>query len=727
MTENNKYFHKMKISKDGNVDVDYLEGMETAKASFGGYSGRRFDNFEGNISVKSDYNRSDYEWFRAKTLHNGPIEQMILSQKAYEKVGMVRNIIDMMAEFTSQGVRIEHQHPKKQRLLQEWFDYVTGQFVSERLAHMLYRLGAAPIQTAFGTISFANEKKMSESQGQFGDVEYKPIKAEKREIPLKYTFIPPWNIEIIGGDLSLFIGKPFYAIKIPTTILSSLSQANKIKDDELRKEIKQVLAKIKPIVGKSGTFLYLDPKHFDIYFYKKDDWQAWATPMIGAILDDLILLERMRLADMSALDGAISNIRHWKVGIIDPSNPTNSIIPTKAGINRIRQILSMSVGGGTMDLVTGPEIDFKESNTQVHKFLGTQKYEATLNAIYDGLGIPPPLRSNNSGNATNNYISLKTLIERLQYGRNILTTFWNKQLEIVQKALGHKIPGKIVFDNMILSDEASEKKLLIELLDRDVIDATAVQRYFGFIPSLVKPKISKGVKDRENGAIPPKAGPFHSPEKDHELKKIALQSGEVAPSEVGVELKNRKEGEKPRIDRISEHKIKEQKSRPTSKPKVGKTGRPKNVTETKKRKKKPNFKPYTGRGYYNLLIWATNAYNSISEKLSPIILKTLNKKNFRQLTVAEFKDAEEFKFSVFAQLQPSSEITDVSIYAALEASRSNIVNILDRFNTLNNDFITSNNREPTTNEQRQLYIISYVEVKYEDFSEKGVLDIEVKQ
>jgi hypothetical protein len=718
MTQETELFRVVHIGKDGkvtdsNIDIDYYDNNSNiAKASYGGYLGRRFDNFEGNISVKSDYNRSDYEWFRAKTLHASSTQQMVIAQKAYDKVGMVRNIIDMMGEFTMQGVRIEHPNPKKQRFLQEWFDYVQGPMISERLANMLYRLGAAPVQAAYGTISLPNEEKMSVSQGQLTDIEYEALKPQKREIPLKYTFIPPWNIEIIGGELELFIGKPFYAIKIPTAIATQLSQANKIKDKELREALKTTLEKLKPIITKAGTYIYLNPKKFDIYFYKKDDWQVWPQPMIGAILDDLMLLEKMKLADASALDGAISNIRHWKVGIIDPSNPTNSILPTKAGINRIRQILSMSVGGGTMDLVTGPEVEFKESNTQVHKFLGTAKYESVLNGIYDGLGIPPPLRSNSSGssNATNNYISLKTLIERLQYGRTILMSFWNKQLEVVQKALGHRKPGKLIFDNMILSDEAAEKKLLIELLDRDIISPDAVQRYFGFIPSLENPKINKAHTKRDSGNLPQKAGPFHNPQQDFEHKKTLLQNGDVAPSELGIELQPRKPGEEPRIDKMAKQKLAEKKVAAKFKPKIG-GGRPKSVTETKKRKKKPNFRPQTGKAY----LWAISAYNYVSDNLSHIILSTFGKKNFRQLTTAEFKEAEEFKFAVFAQLQPMSELTDINLFAGIHASRSSIINIFNKYEELKTEFLSQNNKEPNTEENRQLFILAYVEAKLTDF------------
>jgi hypothetical protein len=134
--------------------------------------------------------------------------------------------------------------------------------------------------------------------------------------------------------------------------------------------------------------------------------------MIGSILDDIIMLEKMKLADIAALDGAISNVRLWTIGDLD-----HKIIPKKAVIDKLKNILASNVGGGTMDMVWGPELKFTESQSQVYRFLGSEKYQPVLTSIYAGLGIPPTLTGASSGGGyTNNYVSLKTLIERLEYG-----------------------------------------------------------------------------------------------------------------------------------------------------------------------------------------------------------------------------------------------------------------------------------------------------------------------
>ena len=229
--------------------------------------------------------------------------------------------------------------------------------------------------------------------------------------------------------------------------------------------------------------------------------------MIYAILDDIVMLEKMRLADMSALDGAISNIRLWTLGSLD-----HKILPNKAAINKLRDILASNVGGGTMELVWGPELSFQESNSEVYKFLGSEKYTSVLNSIYAGLGVPPTLTgmANNGGGFTNNFISLKTLVERLQYGRDQLITFWEKELEIVRQAMGFRYKAHIHFDQMTLADEAAEKNLLIQLADRDIISHETLLERFKEIPQIENIRIKRELAKRDTVG-PDKAGPFHPP------------------------------------------------------------------------------------------------------------------------------------------------------------------------------------------------------------------------
>jgi hypothetical protein len=189
----------------------------------------------------------------------------------------------------------------------------------------------------------------------------------------------------------------------------------------------------------------------------------------------------------------------------------------------------------------GPDIELIESKTAVHQFLGEGKYTPHLNAIYAGLGIPPTLTGTyGAAGTTNNFISLKTLTQRLQYGRKVLIAFWKQEIAMVQKAMGFRFPAKIEFDRMDLSNEDAEKALLIQLADRNIVSDELVQRIFGFDPDTEKVRLNREDRAREGERMVQKAGPSISGNLENDLKKMALQLGLATPSQVGLTLEPKK-------------------------------------------------------------------------------------------------------------------------------------------------------------------------------------------
>jgi len=314
--------------------IELYEGIQRTTAF------RSFLDIETNRSVRTGMNRGDYDRFRSE--ESVPKKQkdiMRMCMDAYSKVGIIRNVIDLMGDFSSQGVTVVHPNKKIEAFYRKWFMKVGGPERSERFLNTLYRCGNVIVKRRTAKISKRIEDGFKKSRSADMDIELLSVK--KREIPWKYDFLNPLSVEVVGGQLAT----PGYQSVVSNLPLDLASQ-----------------------MGRGLELIPLDKEKLRVFHYKKDDWSIWASPMIYAILDDIIMLEKMKLADIAALDGAISNIRLWKLGDLD-----NKILPTKAAINKLRNILASNVGGGTMDLVWGPELDFKESNSQVYKFLGSEK------------------------------------------------------------------------------------------------------------------------------------------------------------------------------------------------------------------------------------------------------------------------------------------------------------------------------------------------------------------
>lgn len=696
----------------GNDDASRIDAMNKSAESLSEYSAidrttatRRYSldysNLDRNTSGRPGMTRSDYYYFRPGEAVPLRIKHII--QKAediYQRVGLVKNVIDLMGDFACQGVRLVHKNKRIERFYRQWFKKIRGKDRSERFLNNLYKTGNVIVNRQTGKLSLkvseALYKAVSSPDITVQDIE--SINIEKREIPWIYTFIDPVIVEVAAGPIASFSQQKLYEIILPTTIRKSINAPK----TELEKQIISNLPKAMIEAAKTKMGYPLDPEKTVVYHYKKDDWQSWAFPMIYAIMDDITVLEKLKLADMSALDGAISNIRIFKLGSLE-----HKIAPTKAAAAKLAQILGNNVGGGTMDLVWGPDIELIESKTSVHQFLGEGKYIPHLNAVYAGLGIPPTLTGTyGSAGTTNNFISLKTLTQRLQYGRDVLTDFWEKEIAIVQKAMGFRYPARVEFDRMDLSNEDAEKALLIQLADRNLISDELLQSRFGVDPDMEKSRLNRETRDRKSDRMVRKAGPWHDPQLENALKKIVLQNGSVSPSQVGLELDKKKGGEKNALELKQELAVPKTPfgTVPPTKiedklPGQPGQGRPKNSKDTEQRKTK-KFTPQTGA---KLNLWALAAQDNISEIINPIILEYFNKKNLRSLSNDEVKQLDRIKTQIFFDLVPFDTIDQNSIVSKLTASNNpNILHIINQYSVWLNQLKAEINRDLSVDELKQI-------------------------
>lgn len=739
---------KESLSKVSEVYKEFLGECGAVQYAKSSWDRQDFRNIDTNTNAKSPFTRSDYDYYRPEEAIPEKIANIIKAcDMAYQRVGIVRNVIDLMGDFACQGITIVHPNPGIQEFYRAWFKKINGRDRSERFLNQLYRLGNVVVSRELGQVRKSDLEKIK--KGRAAKTEFVDLKPEnpplRNELPLSYTFMNVCNIEVIHSELASFVGQePRLALKVSNKLKNTITNPKTPEEKELVSKLPQDL--VKQLKKSNQKYILLDPNLVSAYFYKKDDWRDWAMPMLYSILDNLVTLEKMRLTDLSALDGAISRVRLWTLG-----DATKGIAPTKAAAVRLSNQLTNNSGGGTLDLIWTEDLKLQVSDTNVHQFLGETKYAPVWQAIFQGLGIPATLAgAPNASGTTNNFIAMKTLVERLEYGRSVLKSFWEKELKHVQQACGFRFPAEIHFERMSLSDEVAEKALLIQLADRDIISYETMQQMVGLIPNLERIRTRKENEERKAGRRVPKASQWHNPEKDHEYKKIALQGGIVTTSQIGLELEPNKRGEVAVQDQqmklqeeqmqldhelkvkqqeldmelqrdqheydkilqkkkmLDDQKIKRSKMKNTNKGTPGQ-GRPKNSKDSKKRKR--TVKPRTSAGLTSaqLQVWAADAQNKITDIVVPLYLTDLGKKNLRQLTAKEFDDLEYYKFAILCSFEPTDALDDNSIKAlygkVLEVPKTVYVNYKK---------LVAKVKNPTVANLRQLQIVSYVRFQKEN-------------
>lgn len=653
------------ITFDPKSDEGRRVATEAAKNladSYQAVARTRFQNFEPGISVRDNFSRGDYEYFRPKEAIPKKQKDIIsFCMEAYRRVGIVHNIIDLMADFAVQGVRFSHPSKQKQKLLRGWAKKIKQKVVSERFANLLLRAGNVVVRRSMAKLPAAEEDRMlAQGDKMPADTQMpESLQPERRTIPIRYTFLNPVSLEILGDELAQFTGKQVIALKITSKLKQQITNPKGAEKDL----VSLLPAFLTNAVKQGKNVIPLEQDKLFISFYKKDDWQAWADPMTYCILDDLISLEKMKLADLAALDGAISQVRVWTLGDLE-----KGILPTDAAIDKLANILLANPGGGAFDLIWGPDLKVNEYKTDVHHFLGGAKYEPVLQAIYGGLGVPQTLTGATSGNSgkTNNVTSLQTMIHRLEYVRDRLVEFWEHELELFRQAMGWQEAGKVVFTKMTMTDEAAEKALLVQLWDRHLISDEVILERFKEIPELENMRIRRETKERESDKRPERRGPYDASDQIHEYTKTALSGGYVTPKDVGIEVQDDPSNTPFEKTLRSAEKVRAMKAKAQSgKKKAGKSGqgRPKTKSDgpggRKTRTSAEQIETFANFMAAN--IWAKEMQKSINEIVNPIILRFYDKNNLRELSDAEVAKAEKIKFAVLANIKPFSPISEDGI------------------------------------------------------------------
>ncbi len=120
-------------------------------------AGNTFRNIsQPNVSVREGFDRRDYDFFRpGEQIPTKDVDIIGACMQAYDRIGIVRNIIDMMSEFACQGIDLVHPNPRIEKFFKEWFNKVNGKERTERILNMLFRAGNVVIKRS--TARFADE------------------------------------------------------------------------------------------------------------------------------------------------------------------------------------------------------------------------------------------------------------------------------------------------------------------------------------------------------------------------------------------------------------------------------------------------------------------------------------------------------------------------------------------------------------------------------------------
>jgi len=582
------------------------------------------------------------------------------SLTAYYTIGIVRNITDMMAEIAVKGLRIMHPNRSVQDFWNRWGAEARLIQRSERFVNTLLRMGNVVVLNLRADLV---------------------LKKRTANIPYKFVLLNPLALDLERNT----------DLDDPELVLNITSNARKVLSKRGDKEIQKLLGEnlIKKYDKNNGK-VFLNMDRVFIGHYKKDDWQDWAFSLIFAALDDIEYKRKLRDMDQAAADGVINAVRIWKLG---DHSLTPPIIPGPAAFSKLANVLASNPGGGVLDVIWDSLIDYKTDYPPVGEILGAEKYVAVNSDILADFGMAALLGTEGGpSNFAGQVMSVKPLIERLVYIREVLLDWLNAVINDVSKELNFRQKPIVHFDLPSFTDEIGRLKIAMQMWDRGLLSNEGVLRMVDQSWFMEKSRLVDEEHDREED---PKAllrlGPFMNPQ----VIEMLMQHTDpnYQPENPGDTKKDQE----------------------TKKP-----GRPDNDPDPSDQDTKRETKPQGAsqsklalvREFYNLVQYQDVAKRLLSDTESIVTdryLKEVGAKYVKSLTGEQTAELDDRIFKVFANTLPDTVVDDGFVESIL---RTEAPEKLDRcvrkvYKQLVDKFRSKKGREPNKDERRDLMSSSW--------------------
>ena len=376
-------------------------------------------------------------------------EAVILCQKAYYNYGPLRNIIELMVDFSSTDIYLKGSTAKIRKFYISWFNKVNLVKLISQFFREYYRSGNVFIYPFLGTLKESDLRDLVKYYGN--------TSTASARLPVEYTILNPADIQTTG-TLSLNNSRIFYK-RISDYELETLRNPRNSQDqqvyDSLPEDIKKQIK-----TNQAAVLIPLPVKDIVAIFYAKMQYEPFSIPMPYPVLEDINYKLELKRIDM-----ALSRSVQQCLLLV-----TLGSEPEKGGINpnnilAMQKLLENQTVGRSIvsDYTTKAEF----ITPKISDLLNSEKYtivdkdiDMALNNILAG-----------DDKFANQKNKIDVFIARLEQGRKVfLNEFLIPQMIKVAEEMG--FGGQIPvphFDNIVLSDDINTQKNFTRLIELGIL------------------------------------------------------------------------------------------------------------------------------------------------------------------------------------------------------------------------------------------------------------------
>jgi len=382
-------------------------------------------------------------------------DAIILCQKAYYNVGIFRNTIDLMTEFSDSQIYLTGGSQKSREFFEAYFKKINLASFQDQFFREYYRSGNV-FTYRFDT-SLTSEQLLKITQ-TFGSKLKSIAQDGSVKLPARYTIVNPADI-YVGGTVN-------YAFNVYYKLLSDyeLERLRDPKTDEDIEVYKNLPQDVKEkIKNKNNSYILvpLDKSKLAAVFYKKQDYEPLSIPMGFPVLDDINWKLEMKKMDM-----AVTRTMQQAVLLV-----TMGDTPDKGGVNQknlqaMQQLFeNQSIGRVLIaDYTTKAQFVIPD----IGNLIGPQKYEVVDRDIQ--IGLNNILIGNEK--FANTSIKVQVFVQRLKQAREVfINEFLIPEIRRMSKDIGFKNFPTPTFQDIDIKDDVQYSRIYNRLVELGVLTA----------------------------------------------------------------------------------------------------------------------------------------------------------------------------------------------------------------------------------------------------------------
>lgn len=376
-----------------------------------------------------------------------------LCQKAYVKFSSIRNVIELMVEFSTNKIYYRGGTAKSRKFFEKLFESVGLWSLQEQFFREAYRSANIFIHRQDGKISDEDVKKL---------IKLYEGENSRIKLPVKYIILNPYDIVYEPG-VSFSYGT--YKKMLNSFEAEQLKNPKTPQDkaflNSLDKETKMMLQK-----GNKGAYIPLSPENCYSIFIKKQDYEPFSVPIFYPVLRDINYKEELKKVDL-----AVARTLHRSILLVNAGSP-----PDDGGINpevidKLQEHFE-NEESSAHTLVADYSVKAQFITPDIAEILSSDKYEQIERDIKAGLN---DILIGSEEKFANQSVKVKLFIEKLKQAREaFIQLFLIPEIERISDIMGFKGRPTPYFQEYEFKDDLEYSKLYTRLGELGILTPAEV-------------------------------------------------------------------------------------------------------------------------------------------------------------------------------------------------------------------------------------------------------------